>query len=211
MYRWRTDENGIVIVEKKPGIETVPMLSGAAADRFEQRVMRWEDMALAACEPHGVPLAWMMATIYHESLGDPNAVNSETPPGLGLTQITSPSLYRGYTRAEVLIPRVNLGICARHLRRLTESCEPNDWPAIMSAYNAGCAVGGGGKLRPHPSSRTPWGYRCTGSYIDSGVAANNFFIARHACAEIEQPIDPDEVLPLVALTAWDAIGDVLRR
>lgn len=207
---WRTDASGFVCVTGADGVERVPVLGEKMASKFDAKVLPWEPLAIEAGEPHGVAAAYILATVHNESLGNPNAVNGEVPPGLGLTQITNPSLYRGYTRAEVLIPRINLSLCARHVRYLTEHAEVADVPCLASMYNAGATVAAGNKLRPHPSALNAWGMRCSGAYISGVVAAHNYYLGKlHSIEGVTDPFDDESALSLVARTSWDLVASLL--
>jgi len=210
---WRTDARGVIYVTSAPGeTERAPVLAGPMAELFDGRVMRWESMAATICSVYGVALAHMLAMIFRESGGNPDARNAERPPGLGLCQITNLSLYCGHTPGEVMIPRINIALAAKYLRYLAEHCPGAGLPELASLYNAGAALGPGATIKPHPSALSPWGYRETPGHIAAEVAASNYYLGLTAPIEgVIDPLDGDNLLGAVALSCRDEIRELLER
>jgi hypothetical protein len=209
---WRTDAQGIILVTPDGGVEKAPVLTGKLAALFDARVMQWAELAWTVSQTYSLPAGLLVSMIFRESGGNAAARNSETPPGLGLCQITNTSLYQGLTQAQVLEPLRNLSIAARYLHWLASHCTGAGLPELASMYNAGAipGPGPGNTLRPHPSAVSPWGYRETAGHIGAEVAASNYYLGKTAgiAADVD-PVDDEKALSLVALTAWSEIGDLL--
>jgi hypothetical protein len=212
MQTWRTDAQGIILVTPAGGIEKAPVLTGKLAALFDRQVMQWAELAWTVSQTYSIPAGVIVAMIFRESAGNASARNAETPPGLGLMQITNTSLYAGHTADEIMIPRVNLVCGAKFVAYLASHCPGAGLPELASMYNAGAVPGPGpgNTLRPHPSALSPWGYRETTGHITAEVAASNYYLGKTAgiAADLD-PIDDERALSLVALTAWQEIVDLL--
>lgn len=98
-----------------------------------ERLARWNVMAAAAAERHGVDLSLVRAIIAVESCGDPNAVS---PKGaLGLMQLM-PATARDYGCKNAKDPSANIDAGVRHLARLLDKLGGNV-DLVAAAYNAG--------------------------------------------------------------------------
>ena len=115
----------------------------------------------------GLPLSWALGMVYAESRGDESALAPDG--GVGLTQITHPSLKGNRTVAELLDPETNLTIGLGFFYRIA-SKDPL-LPRAAATYNAG------GVYPQDTYSRStvanPWKMRCSLGYIDRVVAAAN--------------------------------------
>ncbi len=178
-YTWRTGETGIVYVTRDGLAESAPTLSAQLSVVMDSVIGRWGALCAKHAARTGSPQSTLLAMIFRESGGNPGIVNRENPPGLGLTQITSPDLYRGYSRTQVLDPDLNVHICSNIVGAYTKA--GLDLPATASCYNAGALLN---PLRPHPSTVSPWGYRETVGHISAEVAASNYFLMRSALPEV---------------------------
>lgn len=146
-----------------------PMLNEAEIARALNP--HFEAIELAA-KRYGVWLPHALATVFCESRGDARAMAPDG--GMGLMQITHPSLKQGHTEAELLDPVVNLDIGCGLLSRLGKWSV--EIPVLASYYN------GGGQpseqrdenghtvkiIRPWKSAVSYWGMRETVKPAPSG-------------------------------------------
>lgn len=154
---------------------TTPMLSAPLAKIFDTKVLRWAPLALDNAARTGVPAYITLAMIHRESRGNPDVISFDH--GLGLMQITSNSLKRGLTDAEVLIPENNVAIGTDFLKKLMAGVGA-DVPKLASMFNAGATVDANKRPAPWPSTVSPWGFRETKGHITEEVAAANTAIDR---------------------------------
>lgn len=139
---------------------------------LEKTVTRWvPDITSVLGKNHwGLPLSWAMGMIYAESRGDDKALSSDG--GVGLTQVTHPSLKGALTEEQLLVPVTNLTIGLGFLYRI--AVKDSLLPRVAATYNAGGVYeathysGTEGKKYPNP-----WAMRCSLGYIDRVVAAAN--------------------------------------
>lgn len=166
-YTWKTIDSGAIEVAGLPDRPEahLPQLIQLKAAR---PVLRWMKEAEAACAPHNLPLFWVLGMIYTESGGNENARAPDG--GLGLLQITHPSLRKGLTDQQVLEPGRNLRIGCELIARHARSTQ--DLPTLASLFNAGAA----GPGKAHPSEASPWGMRETPGHIERVVRASNTFL-----------------------------------
>src|SRR3972149_6103442 len=115
-----------------------------------------------AAAKHQIPVSWILAVIYAETLGDPTLTSSAG--AYGLMQIM-PFNWGGRTRAQMADGPTNIdvgaGILAGHARRMGPVL-----PKIASGYNAGASAKTGA---PHSSAKSPWGMRENTGYISRGA------------------------------------------
>ena len=158
MIVYRISELGSVICRLDSAWEYIPTLGAQAIKAFEEHVVKpWEGLAAKVGGRVGVSTAFILGTIFQESLGNHLAQNAENPPGLGLMQVTNPSLYSGHARSELLTdPELNITIGAKFQASLFN--RGLNAPQVASCYNAGAQVTPFG---PHPSSMNAWGMRCS--------------------------------------------------
>lgn len=181
MYDWRTTEEGLIIVTKESGDEFIPTLTGKYAETMRAGMERWTETVQKVADKFGLPVRWPMAMVYQESSFYPRAFRQERQPdgtpimlmgrlltGIGLLQITHPTLKMGHTDEELYDPELNLSIGCRYMAHLAEKPEVNrDFPKLSACYNAGSV---------RKSDKNEWGMVCYGSHIDSEVSAQNFFV-----------------------------------
>jgi hypothetical protein len=171
MYRWRTDECGLIWVSKDGAPEFVPTLRGANALGMESVIARWSDMARVVAERWGLPVEWILSMVWRESAGNPRAFRREPNgwTGIGLLQITHPSLKGGLIDEQVFDPQTNLEIGARYIARSIVAKYGRDFPKISAAFNAGSV---------RHSDANEWQMVCTGNHVDAEVGALNYQILR---------------------------------
>lgn len=202
LWSWSTLADRSVEVDRHDGFGPVRPTSGEHAEvvRTQQRVLDWERPAAEKASKYGVPLPWILAIIYAESGGRPDA---ENPCCVGLMAIHC--VAHGKSREDMLSPDKNLdygtSLLAESRRR------GYDLPATASIHVAG----GGTEYKPHSGTcssamvssafpdGSPWGYcehmftarQGDGAvgYIDRVVRANNSFIDLLAARGID-PSDP---------------------
>ncbi len=192
MYQWRTDEHGLIVVTKEDGSQFVPTLTGKYADVMSSVIARWGDTVRPIAEQFGIVERWILAMIYQESGGNPRAFRREPNgwTGIGLLQITHPSLKGGHTDEQLFDPQLNLTIGARYIKQIAGRDDVKwDWPRVAATFNAGS---------PRPNPKSQWNLFCYGNHVDAEVAAQNYCVLR-AMTPSEHPA------PLFDLTAdaWD--------
>lgn len=177
MYRWKTNEYGLIVVTKEDGTEFVPTLTGKYADTMSSVIARWSDVVRPIAEQFGIIDRWMLAMIYQESAGNPRAYRKEPNgwTGIGLLQITHPSLKAGHSDEQLYDPQLNLTIGTRYVRDIARRPEVAwDWPKVAATFNAG-------SVRPNPKSE--WNLYCYGNHVDAEVSAQNYVVLRALTAE----------------------------
>lgn len=168
-YKWRTEEDGTVVVTEPPAvIDVVLKLEGVQEQAMARVEDNWGDMCREAAAGKGIPDGWLQAMIYRESGGNPMAFRREPNgwTGVGLLQITHPSLKRGEPDSEIFFPRTNLSIGADFVAGLMKRYG-NDFPRIAAAFNAGSI---------RETDANPWGMHSTGNHITAEVSALNTWI-----------------------------------
>lgn len=159
---WRTLDNGQIEVNGN-----VPTFGGQHRAALQSQVIdRWGNAATAAAQRYGIPVHWIVGTIYRESGGNPKAKSADG--GIGLMQLTSKGAKAGRSDAELLSnPELNirLGVALMAAQRR----EGDSLVEMASKYNAGARS----DLSPHPSSASPWGYRETSGHITGVVTGAN--------------------------------------
>lgn len=200
----------MILIRDVPGaVERAPTLHGAETKLMDKIEADWGGMCRLYAEAYGLPDGWLQAMIFQESGGNPDARNPEAnkgpeDDGLGLLQITHPSLkgrrrivvdgqsrwIGGRTDAELLVPSTNLDIGAKYLAQHYKRIG-NDFPRNAAAFNAGS---------DHPPSdkdhENPWWLHSTGNHVSREVAALNYWIQAFAAKpDLEQP----QLISLVAL------------
>lgn len=213
IYVWTTAPNGRVLVTRA-GVPVDLTLGPEQAALMDRIRARWEDLTTTAADAVGVAPARPLAMILRESGGNQNALNGEHPPGIGLTQVTSPSLYRGLSIADVLVPATNLRIGCGLIAWIEHHTPVPDFPRVASIYNAGCTP----DIRPHSSDGDPWGYVETAGHIESEVRALNYLIDHGVrgtgLGAPTPPLFDDEQIKAVmdgqTIRIWAEIGDLLE-
>lgn len=183
-HTWKTQPNGSVTVDGD-----LPELQGG----LPEQVWRWWELSSPLCKQHDVPLSWVLGTIYRESGGNPAAASSDG--GMGLMQITHPSLKAGRSDAQLLEPSTNLEIGIAFMGRLRKMGDPwaRSLPAVASKFNAGAQRNG----NPWPSSSGPWGMRETSGHVSAVVAANNSAIRRIELEAARGGLGSDTLAPFL--------------
>jgi hypothetical protein len=169
-YTWRIDSaTRLVIVRTDGGPEWTPKTEKYAADvAYVDRT--WGATVVPIAERHGLRAEGILAQIVQESRGNPRAFRQEPNgwTGIGLMQITHPSLKRGHTDAELYDPALNLEIGTRYTASLARQYHTldglPDWPRVFAAFNAGS---------PRADPKSPWNLFCYGNHVDAEVAFYN--------------------------------------
>ena len=201
MYKWKTNEYGLIVVTREDGSEFVPTLTGEFADRMSSVLAKWSDVVRPIGEQFGILERWILAMVYQESNGNPRAFRQERHPdgtpiispggrpltGVGLLQITSPSLKGGYTDEQLFDPQLNLTIGTRYIREIARRPDVNwDWPKVAATFNAGS---------PRPNPKSEWNLYCYGNHVDAEVSAQNYIVLRG----LEPAQHPAPLFDLIAL------------
>ena len=173
---YSVSSTGMISLNGAPAV----LLSSAEDSNFKSKVIdRWTNLSAKYSSKYGVPVAWILAIIYAESLGNPNAVNSEVPPGLGLMQITDPGLKRGLSNAQVLIPDTNLDIGVSFIKRII-TLGNHDLVKVASYYNCGGRSDGSPHTAPTSGQNPAWGYCATVGYLERVTQASNTYLAKYS-------------------------------
>lgn len=167
MYRWRIEVGTELIrVSTDGGPEWTPTLSKAQTEDVDRVARDWGIESQKIGDRWGVPRDVLLAMIWQESRGNRNALRREPDgrTGVGLMQITSPSLKLGYTDDHIMShPEVGIELGSRYIASLMKRYG-RDWPSVFAAYNAGGV---------YPSKKNDWGLACTGCHVDAEVGAYN--------------------------------------
>jgi hypothetical protein len=174
---YRYIDGGYLEQQDPDGSWSVHKLTGAEAKRFDDHVAQWFTIALDNELRTGLPSTITTAIINGESGGNPKAEGPPSDHGIGLMQITHPSLKQGLSDEEVFVPENNIRLGVDALAK-SASLVGYDVPQLASMFNAGSTGKG-----PWPSSSAPWGFReykipSTGEYpyISRVVRAYNYGI-----------------------------------
>jgi hypothetical protein len=203
-YRgWRMDANGMVIVTKADGTEFAPMLAAAQKPVMASVIERWGPTIKPIAERFDLPWLWLAAFVYQESAGNPRALRHESNgwTGVGLTQITHPSLKAGHTDEELFDPVLNLTIGARYLSNLQKAHGP-DFPRLSAAFNAGSI---------RPSNDNPWGMVMTGAHVSCEVAALNWAVLEQQPKDLDAGERASVLATVLPLEELQEDVDQLRR
>jgi len=185
---WRSDAEGLVLVTDD-GQEFTPTLRDPAQIALvEHGIARWGSLFRNVGETYGVDWRWLIAHAYRESGFNPRATLIERGKdgkpiispggrplvGVGLFQITHPSLKGTMTDEQLYEPTTNTAIAARHISMLMRRAECRvdgkpDFVRVSAAYNAG-------SCRADPTSK--WDLHATAGHISSEVAALNYVVLR---------------------------------
>lgn len=139
---------------------------------FEAVEHKWGDLCRQIATPMEIPDGWLQAMIYRESGGNAKARNREKTPddpaddGIGLLQITSQALKRGFTDEQLFDPATNIRVGAKYVAFLG-AIYKWDFASVAAAFNAGSV---------RPSSQNRWGMVMTAGHVSSEVAAYNYFL-----------------------------------
>jgi transglycosylase-like protein with SLT domain len=133
----------------------------AVYDATLAKVLQWKDMAAPLAAEQGVPLGWVLATMYAEGGGNPTAELHEPSGavGVGLMALTAdpagfPAKF-GITFEEAHQPEPNLRAGIAFMKKTIDLAPVHDIVELASCYNAGFIAGKG----PYDSLRSPWGLR----------------------------------------------------
>lgn len=169
MWTWRTAPTGIVQVDRT-GSGTFEAITLPGPDAATRRTETWLPLVEVFSAKYGVPVAWVLAVIYAESRGEPNARNSCCG---GLMQLSRATWH--LTEAQSLDPTTNVDLGTKILGGYRAS--GHDLPTCASMYNAGPTKSGA-----KHSSKSVWGMvedmpavPWTG-YIEKVVRASNWWI-----------------------------------
>lgn len=172
-YRWRMTNEGLVVISEPPAyVEKAPVLDELGALKMMGIERDWGSLCRERAADYEVPDGWLQAMIYRESGGNPWARNVEPNGwvGVGLLQITHPSLKAGRPDSEVILPTVNVKIAAAYIAGLIKRYGA-DFPKIAAAFNHGSVA---------ESDKNPWGLVSTGSHISVEVMALNTWVKARA-------------------------------
>jgi len=172
-YSWRIDAaTRLIIVSTDGGPEWTPKTEKYAADvAYVDRT--WREMATPIAERHGLQVEGILAQVVQESRGNPRAFRQEPNgwTGIGLMQITHPSLKAGHSDEQLYDPALNLEIGTKHTASLARQYHTldglPDWPRVFAAFNAGS---------PRPNPKSPWNLYCYGNHVDAEAAFYNTII-----------------------------------
>lgn len=172
---YSVDGRGLVRVNDGP----VLLLSKSEDQAFKSKVVdRWTSLATTASKKYGVPLSWILSIIFVESRGNPNAINAEVPPGVGLMQITDMGLKRGLSNAQLMDPATNIDIGVAFLSRIVKLGN-KDLPRVASYYNCGGRSDGSPHTAPTSGQNPAWGLCATAGYLEGVTAANNTYLTEY--------------------------------
>lgn len=159
----------VYVAEPPAYVEYKPVLDEAAAKRMADIERDWGALCREKGRPLGIPDGWLQAMIYRESGGNRKAFRQEPNgwTGIGLLQITHPSLKRGKPDSEVFIPAVNIEIGAAYVASKI-AAYGKDFPKVAAAFNAGSV---------RESQKDPWGMVQTSGHVMAEVRALNSWIA----------------------------------
>lgn len=196
VWTWQTRMDGVVEVDRGAGFEAIAL---AGPDAQTARTEKWAPIVQRVAAELEVPPAWVLATIYAESGGNPLAVSPDG--GYGLMQLTPPKNF-GLSTEQALDPEQNIRAGAGLLAKLRR--RGWDLPRVASGYNAGAGV-----TAPHPDAKDPWGFKETRpaspwtGYIEKVVRAANFWSvledAPSPKAPAPAPRRPGALLPILLL------------
>lgn len=199
---WRTRSDEIVEVSVDGSEWRRPVLATSKqAIAMHRVIQQWDALATEEAKRAGIPVSWVLATIFAESGGNPRAKSQVG--ALGLMQIYSKSIRGSLTDGQVLVPETNVRLGASTLAKFRKAGA--DLPVAASMYNAGgpctrdgvvvsCNTKGAvWGLKPWPSPKSHWGYREETGYIDHIVSANNYYILR--ATPDGEPISIASLLP----------------
>jgi hypothetical protein len=213
-YRWRTREDGIVVVQTSAeAIEAPPILAkelveGTAQVRgFGPAIQRWEKHCITIEDRFSVPRGWLLSMGWRESGWNLRAFRREPKPadevvgwtGIGTHQITHPSLKR---RRKTQVGTVEIDGVHKPLWQwvggLTdeELYEPRINAEIAARYITDlitrygldfpqiAAAYNAGSVRR--SEKNPWCMVQTAGHVSAEVAALNYYLMREQRLAAEQ-------------------------
>lgn len=235
-WTWQTRPDGIVTVARggepgsciefqetpaASGVEVLLLPAAPAYDKVLAKVGQWAALAAPLALAHGVPLSWVLAFMYAEGGGDPQAELHEPDGsvGVGLMALTAkpeafPAKF-GISFEEAHQPGPNLSAGIAFMKKTMDQAPARDVVELASSYNCGFTPGQG----PRISTRSPWGLcefcgrigqPTSCCHIERVVRANNTFITRGMVAAPGPgpgPAPPDdEPPPVLAAAAAGAPG-----
>lgn len=184
----------VLVAESPAYVERAITLAEAEAKVIVKIEDTYGDLCRAIGAFFDLPDGWLQAMIYQESRGNPRAFRKEPNgwTGVGLLQITHPSLKAGVKDADLYLPAVNIRVGAKYIQSLVTRYGA-DFPKVAAAFNAGSV---------RESDANPWGMHMKELHVTHEVAAlNSWTLYRRAKmqAEREAPIEPPQVA-LIDLT-----------
>lgn len=199
LYRgWRTEPSGMIVVTRDDWTEFTPMLMAPELRAVMDRVLeRWSTLCRIEAGKRWLDWRWIAAMIYRESGGNQQAFRREPNgwTGIGLMQITHPSLKGHHTDAELFDPELNVAIGARYIADLRKRYGDN-FPRVSAAFNAGSA------RLPSKGHENAWNLHCATGHIDAEVNALNYAVSKYV-PPAERPAAPLFDLTPIARDADD--------
>jgi hypothetical protein len=193
LYRgWRTQASGLIVVTRDDWSEFVPTLMAPELQRAMDGVIeKWGPLCRLEASKRWLDWRWIAAMIYRESGGDPKAFRREPNgwTGVGLLQITHPSLKGHHTDAELFDPELNVAIGARYIADQRKTYGDN-FPRVSAAFNAGSA-----HLPSDEAHANAWNLHCSKGHIDAEVQALNYAVSKDLA-----PSSFPKAAPLLDLT-----------
>lgn len=170
MYKWRIDPSSRLVVVSTDGGPEWILDTTELASLVESVHARWHETVAPIAAKFGLPPEGIEAQICQESAGNPRAFRQEPNgwTGIGLLQITHPSLKGGHSDAELFDPALNIEIGARYTADLARKYRTPeglpDWPRVFASFNAGS---------PRPNPKSQWNLFCYGNHVDAEVKFYN--------------------------------------
>jgi len=228
-WTWETRSDGIVVVDRgsaagscaefhdapgAAGPEILLLPAGPAYETALARVGQWAALAAPIAAATGVPLAWVLAFMYAEGGGDPQAELHEPDGsvGVGLMALTAkpegfPAKF-GITYEEAHQPGPNLSAGIAFMKKTMDAAPARDVVELASCYNCGFTPGQG----PRTSTKSAFGLcefcgragqPTSCCHIERVVRANNTFVSRGLAASPPGPVPqpPPGSLPPPVLAA----------
>jgi hypothetical protein len=176
LWSWRTTADGYVEVDRQgipslcPEFAKEPLPPAGTWERMLlpnlpiytnalAKATQWADLAAGPAAAEQMPMPWVLAFVYGESGGNPNAelVESSGAVGVGLMALTAqPAAFQktwGITFEEAHDPAKSLQVGVGYMGKLQRAGNL-DFPQLASAYNGGTKAG-----MPWPSTKSRWGMR----------------------------------------------------
>jgi hypothetical protein len=176
LWAWRTTADGYVEVDRQgipslcPEFSKEPLPPAGTWERLLlptapiytnalAKATQWADLAAGPAAVEQMPMPWVLAFVYGESGGNPNAelVEPSGAVGVGLMALTAqPAAFQmtwGITFEEAHDPAKSLQVGVGYMGKLQRAGNL-DFPQLASAYNGGTKAG-----MPHPSTKSRWGIR----------------------------------------------------
>jgi len=141
-----------------------------------KNVSKWRDLVYKKAAKYNVAPALIVAVLWQESQGDPNAGSYADAFGLMQIILSTAKIVAGksVSKQELLQPELNVDLGTKLLKQLYEKYNGN-LPHILASYNAGGAYCGTGKKYPssEPCSPNMFGLVQNCGYIDHVIKNYN--------------------------------------